>query len=223
MEELNKPAKQTTEKKQKLTKEQQVLVEENVEYASSIAKKLFSKFVKINPSYELDVFISAATTGLIDAVKTYNPKKGVNLKTYSFQRIQGAVIDELKKNDHLSSTHRKNLKEGEQEIKYRYIPTPDSIDESHKNTIYDNKLTPEDQLLEKEIKAKLLEVMKSLENDKERYIIESIYFQGKTQEFLAAELGVNKSWISRLKDKALKTMRIRLKQLGIKDPFKTGK
>lgn len=53
-----------------------------------------------------DDITSAATLGLIDAAKRFDPNKGVLFKTFAEQRIRGAIIDEARKMDSFSRTLR---------------------------------------------------------------------------------------------------------------------
>jgi RNA polymerase sigma factor for flagellar operon FliA len=53
-----------------------------------------------------DDISSAATHGLLDAARRFDPAKGVLFKTFAEQRIRGAIIDEARKMDSFSRTMR---------------------------------------------------------------------------------------------------------------------
>ena len=53
-----------------------------------------------------DDISSAATLGLIDAARRFDPTKGVQFKTFAEQRIRGSIIDEARKMDSFSRTLR---------------------------------------------------------------------------------------------------------------------
>jgi len=53
-----------------------------------------------------DDISSAATHGLIDAARRFDPSKGVLFKTFAEQRIRGAIIDEARRMDSFSRTMR---------------------------------------------------------------------------------------------------------------------
>lgn len=68
---------------------------------------LVERMVMHVPQYMTrDDMISAATMGLIDASRRFDPSKGVLFKTFAEQRIRGAIIDEARKMDSFSRTMR---------------------------------------------------------------------------------------------------------------------
>ena len=63
------------------------------------------------PSHvELDDLISDGTVGLIDAVRKYDPARGVTLESYARYRIRGAILDSLRDQDHASRDMRRRMK-----------------------------------------------------------------------------------------------------------------
>lgn len=65
---------------------------------------------KLPLNVELDDLISAGSLGLIEGLKNFDPSHNVKLETYIENRIKGAILDELRKQDWLSRGFRKNLK-----------------------------------------------------------------------------------------------------------------
>jgi RNA polymerase sigma factor FliA len=59
---------------------------------------------------ELDDLIGAGTLGLLDAVRKFNPGKGVNIESYARYRIRGAILDSLREQDHASRDTRRKIK-----------------------------------------------------------------------------------------------------------------
>jgi len=47
-------------------------------------------------SVELDDLVSTGVIGLIEALKNFDPKRGVKFETYAVPRIRGAILDELR-------------------------------------------------------------------------------------------------------------------------------
>ena len=63
------------------------------------------------PSHvELDDLISDGTVGLIDAVRKFDPSKGVTIESYARHRIRGAILDSLRDQDHASRDMRRKIK-----------------------------------------------------------------------------------------------------------------
>ena len=66
--------------------------------------------------------------------------------------------------------------------------------------------SPEEALLHEERLARMREAVEKLPT-RERYMIEGHYFQGKRFDVLSAELGISKSWGSRVYAHALDVLR----------------
>jgi len=56
-------------------------------------------YAKLPNEVELDDLISAGIFGLMDAVKAFDPRRGVKFETYCAPRIRGAILDELRSMD----------------------------------------------------------------------------------------------------------------------------
>jgi len=59
---------------------------------------------------ELDDLVSEGVVGLIDAVKKFDPLKGVTIESYARYRIRGAILDSLREQDHASRDMRRRIK-----------------------------------------------------------------------------------------------------------------
>lgn len=66
---------------------------------------------KLPASVEPDDIIQAGLIGLMDAVSRFEEGQGVQFETYATQRIRGAMLDELRANDWLPRSVRKNQRE----------------------------------------------------------------------------------------------------------------
>lgn len=62
---------------------------------------------------ELDDLVSDGTVGLIDAVRKFDPARGVNIESYARYRIRGAILDSLRDQDHASRDMRRRVKKVE--------------------------------------------------------------------------------------------------------------
>ncbi|TAM82826.1 MAG: sigma-70 family RNA polymerase sigma factor [Acidobacteria bacterium] len=62
---------------------------------------------------ELDDLVSDGTVGLIDAVRKFDPAKGVTIESYARYRIRGAILDSLRKQDYASRDMRRRVKKVE--------------------------------------------------------------------------------------------------------------
>ncbi len=65
---------------------------------------------------EFDDLVSYGIFGLIDAIKKFNPERGIKFKTYAMTRIRGAIFDELRSIDWIPRSIRQKAKQIEQVI-----------------------------------------------------------------------------------------------------------
>ena len=63
------------------------------------------------PSHvEVEDLLQCATVGLYHAISRFDPKQGISFEAFAYQRIRGAVLDELRSLDHVSRSCRAQLK-----------------------------------------------------------------------------------------------------------------
>ena len=72
------------------------LIEKYLPLVRYIAERVLSKLPQ---SIQLDDLQSAGVLGLMDAVRGYDPERGVKFETYCTTRIRGAILDELRSTD----------------------------------------------------------------------------------------------------------------------------
>lgn len=81
---------------------------------------------------ERDDLLGWGMIGLISAADTWDPGRGLKFSTYSFPRIRGAILDELRRMDFLPRGRREKLREleravGELEQAQGTPPTPEDV------------------------------------------------------------------------------------------------
>jgi RNA polymerase sigma factor FliA len=68
-----------------------------------LVKRLAQKMMARLPfNVEVDDLIQVGMLGLADAITRFDETQGVQLEAFATQRIKGAMLDELRQNDHLS-------------------------------------------------------------------------------------------------------------------------
>jgi RNA polymerase sigma factor FliA len=82
-------------------------VEQHAPLVKRIAHHMMAR---LPASVEVDDIIQAGMVGLIDAVSRYEETQGAQFETYAVQRIRGAILDELRRNDWLPRGVRKNMR-----------------------------------------------------------------------------------------------------------------
>ena len=68
---------------------------------------------RLPANVELDDLVSDGTVGLIDAVRKFDPAKGVTIEVYARHRIRGAILDSLRNQDYASRDMRRRIKKVE--------------------------------------------------------------------------------------------------------------
>jgi len=87
-------------------REQDQLILEHLEYV----RQLLGKMAAGLPSgVDMENLESAGILGLIEAARKYDPNRGASFKTFAYQRIRGAILDELRRNCPLSQQKMQEL------------------------------------------------------------------------------------------------------------------
>jgi RNA polymerase sigma factor for flagellar operon FliA len=72
------------------------LIERHYPLVKYIAERLLQTLPK---SIELDDLVSAGLFGLMDAIRGFDPERGIKFKTYCTTRIRGSILDQLRSQD----------------------------------------------------------------------------------------------------------------------------
>lgn len=86
------------------------------QYAPLVKRIAHYMMAKLPASVEIDDIVQAGMVGLLDAVTRYEETQGAQFETYAVQRIRGAILDELRRNDWLPRSTRKSMREIESAI-----------------------------------------------------------------------------------------------------------
>lgn len=108
-----------------------ILLEHYVDLVKYTAQQLSARFP---PSIELDDLCSAGILGLMDAISKFDPSKNIKFETYCVQRIRGAILDDIRKNDQLTRLVRsraQQLQRVSQQLQTLFgrIPTDEELAE----------------------------------------------------------------------------------------------
>ncbi len=217
---------------QKDLEKRNTLVEQYLPYASSIASRVMQT---LSSSVDFDDVTCNARLGLLEAARKFDASLNVDFKTFAYYRIKGAIYDGLRKTGWIPRSLYARIKFEQATNEYlQYMaektgPTArlveDEISEMYDTvnslaSIYvisvdaaedgmeleDKKNKDIEQSAEfQQIKHYMKEAIESLP-DKERKLIKMYYFQNKTLEEAGADLGLSKSWTSRLHARALEIL-----------------
>jgi RNA polymerase sigma factor for flagellar operon FliA len=88
--------------------EREKLLAQNVGLVHHVARQLASR---LSTAAELDELVSAGSLGLVQAVDSFDRTRGLSFSTYAVPRIRGAILDELRKQDHVPRNVRRRTRE----------------------------------------------------------------------------------------------------------------
>ena len=87
------------------------------QYAPLVRRFAFQIASRLPPNVDLDDLIQEGMMGLLDAVKRYEPRPGLNFEAYARFRIIGAIYDSCRENDILPRNQRDKLSELEKAVR----------------------------------------------------------------------------------------------------------
>ncbi len=173
-----------------------ILVMHNLRLVAHIVKKYY------NSNRDIDDLISIGTIGLIKAIDTFDPDKGIRLATYASRCIDNELL--------------MMFRSGKKQSKEVYLYEPIGSDkEGHDISLLDILESVDvdvvDELeLESNIKQ-LYDLMDKVLTDREKLIIVMRYGLNNdkpvTQKIIAKKIGISRSYVSRIEKKALKKLR----------------
>src|SRR5687768_930380 len=66
---------------------------------------------RLSTQADLDELISAGSLGLLQAVDAFDHARGLSFSTFAVPRIRGAILDELRKQDHVPRNVRRRTRD----------------------------------------------------------------------------------------------------------------
>lgn len=176
-----------------------VLIERNLRLVAHIAKKY------AGPNTNQDDLISIGTIGLIKAVNTYSAGKSVRLATYAAKCIENEILMSIRASKRYSKEVSLSLP----------IGTDKDGNEISLNDILGSDTDEIIESISLKIQVgKLYQAIDSTLTRREKSIIVARYGldgnEPKPQREIAAELGISRSYVSRIEKKALEKLKKKL-------------
>lgn len=169
-----------------------ILIERNLRLVAHVCKKYSTARV------EQDDLISIGTIGLIKGINSFEASKGVRLATYAARCIDNEILMYLRSTKKLGA-----------EV---YLEDPIGKDKDDNTVTLQEVLENDDKSIEEEVDLKfkikrLYQKMKEVLKDREKTIIELRFglngTKPKTQHEIAEEMGISRSYVSRIETKAI--------------------
>jgi RNA polymerase sigma factor for flagellar operon FliA len=85
----------------------EALLAEHISLVHHVARQIHRR---VSSDVELDELVSAGTMGLIEALERFEPTRGLAFSTFAVPRVRGAILDELRKIDHVPSSMRRRTR-----------------------------------------------------------------------------------------------------------------
>jgi len=215
------------------------LVEEHLDLARRAAKMIYAR---VKDHIEFEELVAIGASGLAEAAQRFDPSRGAAFSTFAWYRVQGAIIDGLRKSTNLPRRvwaqlvalraasdyleHRMErdtgaaargakpaqgadalaaVKTAMSAIKTMYVTSLEGMREGG----FDPGAPPPplaDQIDERRSRIRIRKAMEKLP-ERERALMEKHYWEGKNLLEAGAELGISKSWASRLHAQAVERLR----------------
>lgn len=160
------------------------------------------------PSDLSDDLWSVGALGLVEASHRFDPARGISFETFAKRRILGAMLDELRRMDHLSRRHRAKAKAAQQtgsEVDGALM-APTRLGAAAA-MVADDGPAPDARLDQEAVRRELNEAMTSL-TDRQRQVV-AIYYRDQDTKMsdVAAALDCSQPNISILHTHAIRRLR----------------
>jgi len=216
------------------------LVERHLDVARKAAAIVYPR---VSGHVEFDELVALANAGLAEAALRYDPDRGVAFATFAWYRVQGAIVDALRKSsqlpkrvwarlvalraasDYLEQRHERDVgarksgaapasggdalasvKDALSAIRTMYVTSLETLQERGFDAP-DDAPAGEQRIDDNRLARKLRIALRRLP-DKERELVTKHYWEGKNLLEAGAELGISKSWASRLHAQAMDRLRV---------------
>jgi RNA polymerase sigma factor for flagellar operon FliA len=216
------------------------LVEQHLDVARKAAHMIFPR---VREHVELDELIALGNAGLAEAAQRFDPARGAAFSTFAWYRVQGAIVDGLRKSSHLPRRtwaklvalraasdyleHRAEREVGAGQtgakpsegaaalaevkgalsaIRTMYVTSLEALQDQGFDRADDATPSAPQQLDSTRAALKLREAIDRLP-EKEQALMKKHYWEGKNLLEAGAELGISKSWASRLHAQAVEKLR----------------
>lgn len=178
-----------------------ILIEHNLRLVAHVCKKY------ANSNVDQDDLISIGSIGLIKGINSYDVHKNIKLSTYISKCIDNEILMYLRSTKKLNS-----------EV---YLEDPIGKDKDDNTITLKEILENDDKPIEEEIELKLrikklYEKIKSRLQERERTILELRFglngAEPQTQHEIAKEMGISRSYVSRIETKAISKLAREIKE-----------
>jgi RNA polymerase sigma factor for flagellar operon FliA len=200
-------------------------------------------FPRVRQHLEFDELVALGNQGLAEAASRFDPARGASFATFAWYRVQGSIMDALRRNSALPRRvwqklvalraaaeyleHRGErdagaasrgtppaqgadalaaIKQAMSAIRTMYLTSLETLAEEKGFEPAGETAHPGERLDVVKLSGRLREALDKLP-ERERALVTKHYFEGKNLLEAGAELGISKSWASRLHAQAVDRLR----------------
>jgi len=216
------------------------LVEANLDVAKKAAYMIFPR---VKEHVELEELIALANAGLAEAAQRFDPGRGAAFSTFAWYRVQGSIVDGLRKSSQLPRRvwaklvalraasdyleHRAERDAGAAQqgvqpatgadalaqvkselaaIRTMYVTSLEAMTDAGFDRVDDKAIAAGETIDAHRTATKVRAAIDALPA-KEQALMKKHYWEGKNLLEAGAELGISKSWASRLHAQAVERLR----------------
>lgn len=200
-------------------------IEENYSWALKRIERLYYQ-LKI-PSHMREDVKAQALFSYTVAANRFREGGAASFRTYASHYIRGAFLEELRKSKrrnceisarkpsgfdksdaHSTIDRQRN---GERSTTLNYFKAAGKVgvraaDDGFNSDAFIRQVRGDDVLEQKKLKEALIKAICALP-ERERYVIDSYYYQGLSMREIGTEMGIKISWVSRIHKRALRRLR----------------
>lgn len=199
-------------------------------------------YPRVRDHVAFDELVALANAGLAEAAHRFDPARGASFATFAWYRVNGAIVDGLRKatnlprrtwaklvalraaNDYLETQAERQrgaglhgtapatgtdalaqVQQAMSAIRTMYVTSLEAMRDQGFDAAADAPAAP-DRLDSMRLSARLQQAIERLP-DRERQLVTKHYWEGKNLLEAGAELGMSKSWASRLHAQAVERLR----------------
>lgn len=163
---------------------------------------------RLQGAVDVDELIADGMIGLVEAAQRFEPSRGVSFVTFAYPRIEGSMQDGLRR----MSWWGRAASRGEAPGSQAPLPLERGGDE-----LPDPEPPIEGRVIAGQLRARMAAALVRLP-ERDRWLLVRHYYQGCSLERLGAQLGVSRSWASRLHGRSV----ARLGRLMASGPVEPG-
>lgn len=209
-----------------MAKADDAFVREHEDLVRGTARRVVAQLA-LDTSFE--DLVAYGMQGLIEARQRFDPSRGVPFTAFAHYRIRGAIIDgvrqmaRLPRRVHVNRRAAEALDAAAEQALEQRADTPDAVETlkaiddilgktsaafilAAVGQAEDTPADAEEKLVSSEERSRVALALETLP-ERERLVIEQFYFRERTLEAIGKDLGITKSWTSRLHTRALGLLR----------------